>query len=83
MAKDAFLHTSYFTIRAGGKTFITFLFDSVFMVLVSVPFANVLVRYTTISAVGIFALVHAADLLKCIVGYVLLKKNVWMKNIVR
>ena len=83
MSKDAFLHTSYFTIRAGGKTFITFLFDSVFMVLVSVPFANVLVRYTTISAVGIFALVHAADLLKCIVGYLLLKKNVWMKNIVR
>ena len=26
----AFMHASYFTLRSGGKTFITFLFDSVF-----------------------------------------------------
>ena len=34
------------------------------------------------SVIWIFALVHAADLLKCIIGYVLLKKGVWVKNIV-
>ena len=32
MPKDALLHTCYFTIRAGGKTIITFFFDSVFMI---------------------------------------------------
>ena len=83
MAKDAFLHTTYFTIRAGGKTIITFLFDSVFMIAISVPFAYYLSIKTDIGPVMIFALVHAADFIKCAVGYVLVKKNVWMKNIVK
>ena len=83
MPKDAFLHTSYFTIRAGGKTIITFFFDSVFMIVVSVPVAYVLSRYTQLGSAWVFALVHAADLIKCLVGYILLKKNVWMKNIVK
>ncbi|MBP3873768.1 MAG: MATE family efflux transporter [Lachnospiraceae bacterium] len=80
--KEAFLHASYFTIRSGGKTVVTFLFDSVFMCLVSVPLAFVLSRYTDLHVIAIFAVVHAADLIKCVIGYILVKKNVWMKNIV-
>lgn len=80
--KDAFLHTSYFTIRAGGKTVVTFLFDSVFMVVVSVPLAYCLSRFTSMNVIAIFAIVHAADLIKCVVGAVILKKGLWMKNIV-
>ncbi len=80
--KEAFLHTTYFTIRSGGKTIITFLFDSVFMCLVSVPLAFVLSRFTSMHVIGIFAIIHAADLIKCVIGYVLVKKNVWMRNIV-
>ena len=80
--KDAFLHASYFTLRSGGKTIITFLFDSVFMCLVSVPVAFVLSRFTNMHVIGIFAIVHAVDLIKCAIGYVLVKKNVWMRNIV-
>ena len=83
MPKDAFLHTSYFTIRAGGKTIITFFFDSFFMMVVSVPVAYILSRYTALGAVYIFAIVHAVDFIKCIVGYILIKKNIWMKNIVK
>ena len=80
--KEAFLHTTYFTIRSGGKTLITFVFDSVFMCLVSVPVAYILSRFTGLHVIAIFAIVHALDLIKCVVGYVLVKKNVWMKNIV-
>lgn len=83
MPKDAFLHCSYFTLRSGGKTIITFLFDSVFMLGVSVPVAYLLSNLTELSVVWIFALVHVADLLKCVIGYVLLKKGVWVRNIVR
>ena len=83
MLKDSFLHCSYFALRSGGKTIITFLFDSVFMMAVSVPLAYVLSRFTDISVVWIFALVHVADLLKCIIGYILLKKGVWIRNIVK
>ena len=83
MIKDSFLHCSYFTLRSGGKTIITFLFDSVFMLVISVPVAYLLVNLTDLSVVWIFALVHAADLLKCLIGYILLKKGVWVKNIVK
>ena len=83
MIKDAFLHCSYFTLRSGGKTIITFLFDSVFMLVVSVPVAYLLVNLTDLSVIWIFALVHAADLLKCLIGYILLKRGVWVKNIVQ
>lgn len=83
MTKDAFLHCTYFTLRSGGKTFITFLFDSVFMLTVSVPIAYVLSNYTNIHVALVFALVHAADLLKCLIGFILIKKGVWAKNIVK
>ncbi len=83
MLKDSFLHCSYFALRSGGKTIITFLFDSVFMMAVSVPLAYVLSEFTELSVVWIFALVHAADLIKCIIGYILLKKGVWIRNIVK
>ncbi len=36
MPQNAFLHAAYFTLRSGGKTMITFLFDSVFIWCVSV-----------------------------------------------
>ncbi len=42
----ALLHSSYFTIRAGGRTIITFLFDSVFMLAASLPVAFVLSRFS-------------------------------------
>jgi len=81
--KEAFLHTSYFTLRSGGKTIITFFFDSFFMCVVSVPTAFVLSRFTDLNVIVIFAAVHAMDLIKCVIGYVMVKKNVWMKNIVQ
>ena len=61
---------------------ITFLFDSVFILLVSVPLANALVHFTNLGPATIFAIVHAADLLKCTLGFILVKQGVWMRNIV-
>jgi len=39
----------YFTLRAGGKTMVTFLFDSAFVWLINIPVAYVLSRYTAMS----------------------------------
>ena len=77
-----FLHTTYFTLRSGGKTIITFIFDSVFVWCVSVPIAWLLARYTGLEAVRIYFFVGLADAAKCLLGYVLVKKNVWMNNMV-
>ena len=82
MPQNAFLHAAYFTLRSGGKTLVTFLFDSVFVWCVSVPIAFVLSRYTTMFVGFIFACVQIGDWLKCIIGFVLVKKGVWMQNIV-
>lgn len=76
------LNSLYFTLRSGGKTVITFLFDSVFTWVVSVPIAFVLCRYTGLSIYLIYAFVQAADVIKLLVGYVLFKKGVWVTNLV-
>ena len=79
----ALLHTTYFTIRSGGKTIVTFLFDSVFMWVVSVPVAFVLSRYTSLYVIYIFAAVQMGDWIKCAIGAALVKKGVWLNNIVK
>ena len=82
MPQNAFLHATYFTLRSGGKTLVTFFFDSVFVWCVSVPIAYVLSRYTSIFVVLIFVFVQMGDWIKCIIGFVLVKKGVWLQNIV-
>ena len=82
MPQNGFLHTAYFTLRSGGRTVITFLFDSAFMWAVSVPAAYFLTRHTDLYVIWVFAIVNMLDWIKCIVGYILVKKNVWMNNIV-
>ena len=82
MPMYAFLHATYFTLRSGGKTIITFLFDSMFVWVVSLPIAFALSRYTDLPVVLIFILVQASELIKCVIGFVLVKKGVWLNNIV-
>lgn len=82
MPQHAFLHAAYFTLRSGGKTVVTFLFDSGFMWVVSIPFAFVLSRFTDLSIEMIYILCQGIEILKSIVGFILLKKGVWLNNIV-
>lgn len=77
------LHTTYFTLRSGGKTIITFLFDSVFMWVVSVPLAFILSRFTSLYVIWIFVFLQMSEWIKCIIGVILVKKGVWMNNIVK
>ena len=82
MPVRAFLHAAYFTLRSGGKTVITFLFDSVFLWAFSIPLAFVLSRFTGLEIMQTYVLCQCVDLLKCALGYILVKKGVWMENIV-
>ncbi|MCH5254198.1 MAG: MATE family efflux transporter [Lachnospiraceae bacterium] len=82
MPQAAFMHATYFTLRSGGRTIVTFLFDSVFVWCVSVPVAYGLSRMTSIPVIAIFALVQISDWIKCVIGFVLVKKGVWLQNIV-
>ena len=82
MPQNAFLHASYFTLRSGGKTVVTFLFDSVFIWVVSVTIAFTLSRYTALPVLAVFILVQSGDIIKCLIGFILVKKGVWLQNIV-
>ena len=82
MPQNAFLHASYFTLRSGGKTIVTFLFDSVFIWCVSVSIAFTLSRFTALPVLAVYTLVQAGDIIKCVIGFILVKKGVWLQNIV-
>lgn len=82
MPQNAFLHACYFTLRSGGKTVVTFLFDSVFIWFVSVGIAFTLSRFTALPVIMIYTLVQVGDMIKCVVGFILVKKGVWLQNIV-
>ena len=78
----AFANAAYFTLRSGGKTLITFFFDSCYTWLINFPIAFVLSRYTALPLPIVYLLVNGVDLLKCIIGFILVKKGVWVNNIV-
>lgn len=82
MPLHAFMHASYFTIRSGGKTVITFLFDSVYLWVISIPVAYCLSHFTGMPITPLYLCCNLIDLIKCTVGFVLVKKGVWLENIV-
>lgn len=82
MPMHAFSHASYFTLRSGGKTFITFVFDSCFMWAVSIPMAYIISRYTALPMRPMYAIVTAVEMLKCIMGFFFLRSDMWLNNLV-
>ena len=82
MPFTAMTNALYFTLRAGGKTMVTFLFDSVFIWCIILPPAFITSRFTAINVISIYAMVQALELVKAAFGFVLVKRGDWMANIV-
>ena len=83
MPVGACLHASYFTIRSGGNTIITMLFDSCFMWVLCVPTAFILSRYTGLSVFYMLLIIQSLDLIKCLIGILMVRSGIWAKNIVK
>ena len=81
MPMHSFANAAYFTLRSGGKTLVTFLFDSVFMWVVSVP-CVFLLTFAGLSIMWVYPITECMMFIKCVVGYVLLKRKIWVHNIV-
>ena len=79
----AFSHCAYFTLRSGGKTVITFLFDSVYTWVLLIPFTYVLVNFTALPILTVFFLVQFAEIVKVVIGFFMIKSGVWLQNIVK
>ena len=82
MPVNAFTNSCYFTLRSGGKTIITFIFDSAFVWVICIPTAFVLSRFTDMAILRMFIIVQALDLIKCVVGFYLVKARKWVNNLV-
>ena len=83
MPVGACLHAAYFTIRSGGNTVITMLFDSCFMWVLCVPTAFILSRYTGLSVFYMLLIIQSLDLIKCLIGILMVRSGIWAKNIVK
>lgn len=82
MPINAIAHCSYFTLRSGGSTVITFLFDCVYSWVVQIPFALLLVYATGLPITTLFPLCQLTEIVKSTIGILLVKKGVWIRNIV-
>ena len=78
----SFAHVTYFTIRSGGRTVITFFFDAVYTWCVTVLLAFLLCRLTTWPILTIYTCVQFIDVVKIIIGLLMLKSDFWARNVV-
>ncbi len=82
MPIDSFMNGAYFTLRSGGKTWITFLFDSAYIWCVNVLLAFILTRFTSLSIYYVYIICYGVDIVKCIIGFILVRSGKWMNNLV-
>ena len=82
MPVDGTVTACYFTMRCGGKTLITFLFDSCFSWVVSIPIAWSLLHFTNLDIVRMYAIIFGATIIKLVIGLILVTKKVWVNNLV-
>ncbi len=82
MPFHSFTHNCYFTLRSGGKTFITFLFDSAFIWGINVPVGLILSRFTDLPIMPLFIGCLSVELVKCVIGGVMLKTGKWAHKLV-
>lgn len=78
----AFANATYFTLRCGGKTLITILFDSVYACIFVGTIAYCLSRFTAIPIIPLFAICQSLESVKCVVGLILVKSRIWVNNMV-
>ena len=70
-------------MRSGGKTLITFFFDSGYIWLVMVPLAFCLSRFTLIPVIWIFAICNGSEILKCVLGKLVMDKDSWIQDLTK
>ena len=78
----SFAHVAYFTIRSGGRTVITFFFDAFYTWAVTVLLAFCLTRFTDWPIVRIYFCVMFIDIVKVLIGILMIRSDFWARNVV-
>lgn len=72
----------YNVLKAGGKSLLTFILDSGFMWVAVVPIAWVLSVRTNADLLYIYLAVQSIDIIKAIIGVIIIKRGTWAKNLI-
>lgn len=78
---DCFATVCYFTIRSGGRTAVTFLFDSVFTWAFCVPAAFLLARFTSADILVVYGVSMMMIAMKALMGYVMVRGRFWVNTL--
>ena len=82
MPLHGFANACYFTLRAGGRAVLTFIFDSGWQWLIVIPLAFVLSRYTSVPILPMFIAVVAVENAKCFLGWFFVRRGDWVRDLV-
>ncbi|MDO4816179.1 MAG: MATE family efflux transporter [Bacillota bacterium] len=82
MPVDAFCNACYFTLRSGGRTKITMIFDSGYTWLVMIPITAIFAYLTDMPIVTLYIVSYLPQIPKGIAGFCLVKSGKWIKNLV-
>lgn len=83
MPFNAYTNAAYFTLRSGGQTLVTFVFDSCFVWVFVVPIAFCLSRFTGIPIIPMYFICQGTDLVKSAIGAYMIHKGRWIRNLVQ
>lgn len=80
---QAILNASYFTLRSGGKTLLTFLFDSAYVWCFTIPFSFCMINFTTLPVEWVYFMCYNSDIIRCIIGIVLVGRGIWLNDLTK
>lgn len=78
----AYGNASYYTIRSGGNTVLTFFYDCGSIWALSAATAYGLTHFTNLGVVTVYLAVKLVEGIKCLIGTYLVAKGGWMTSIV-
>ena len=80
---QAILNASYFTLRSGGKTLLTFLFDSGYVWGFTIPLSYCIILFTTLPVEWVYFMCYNSDIIRCIIGILLVRSRIWLNDLTK
>lgn len=78
----SYTHACYFTLRSGGKTGLTFLFDFAFTWVIVIPCAFIIAHFTKMDIHPMFAIITFSEVIKVVIGFFMVRSGIWISNLV-
>lgn len=78
----ALTNATFFTLRSGGKTIITMLFDSGVLWGLSIPLAFLMYYKAHFDIYTVYTIIQSLESIKMLIGVILVKKKVWVNTII-